>query len=175
MAPASKILTTAVFFLVSCRISGRIRGSGQRDRRRARFVSERRAQPSRTPTTMHVRTALLAAAFVAGAALGAPRTAAAQGYQVIVNAANSASTLPKGEVAALFLKQVTTWPDGTPVAVVDLTDKSTVRAAFSKEVLGRSATAVRSYWQQQVFGGRAVPPTQRASDAEVIAFVRENP
>ena len=123
---------------------------------------------------MHVRTALLAAAFVAGAALGAPRTAAAQGYQVIVNAANSASTLPKGEVAALFLKQVTTWPDGTPVVAVDLDGKSSIRNAFSRAVLGRSASAVNSYWQQQVFNGKAVPPTQRSSEAEIVAFVRDN-
>ena len=124
---------------------------------------------------MRLRHALLATAIAAAIVSGAPRAAAAQGYQVIVNASNSASTLPKGEVAALFLKQVTTWPDGTPVTVVDLTDKSPVRNAFSRAILGRSTTAVRSYWQQQVFGGKAVPPTQRAADAEVVAFVRDNP
>ena len=127
---------------------------------------------------MRLRHALLAIAIVAGTLAGAPTRAAAQGtrgFLVIVNAANSASTLPKGEVAALFLKQVTTWPDGTPVAVVDLDARSPVRAAFSRAVIGRPTSAVRSYWQQQVFGGRAVPPTQRASDAQVVAFVRENP
>jgi ABC-type phosphate transport system substrate-binding protein len=135
--------------------------------------------PVRTPLPiMRLRHALLATAIAAGALAGAPARAAAQGtpgYLVIVNAANSASTLPRGEVAALFLKQVTTWPDGSPVVVVDLTDRSPVRAAFSRAVIGRPATAVNSYWQQQVFGGKAVPPTQRASDAEVVAYVRENP
>ena len=124
---------------------------------------------------MRFRRALLAVAFAAGAITSAPRLAAAQGYQVIVNAANSASTLPKGEVAALFLKQVTTWPDGTAVAVVDLDGKSSTRNAFSRAVLGRSASAISSYWQQQVFNGKGVPPTQRTSDADVIAYVRDNP
>jgi ABC-type phosphate transport system substrate-binding protein len=127
---------------------------------------------------MRLRHALLATAIAAGAFVGAPVRATAQGtpgYLVIVNAANSASTLPRGEVAALFLKQVTTWPDGTPVAVVDLGDRSPVRAAFSRSVIGRPVQAVRNYWQQQVFGGRSVPPTQRASDVEVVAYVRENP
>ena len=127
---------------------------------------------------MRLRHALLATAIAVGALTGAPTRAHAQGtpgYLVIVNAANTATTLPKGEVAALFLKQVTTWPDGTPVAVVDLSDRSPVRAAFSRAVIGRPAAAVKSYWQQQVFSGKAVPPTQRASDAEVVAFVRENP
>jgi ABC-type phosphate transport system substrate-binding protein len=123
---------------------------------------------------MRLRIALLAIALAAGA-LGAPRAANAQGYLVIVNTSNTASTLPKGEVAALFLKQVTTWPDGSPVAVVDLVEKSPVRNAFSRAVIGRPTAAVRSYWQQQVFNGKAVPPTQRTSDAEVVAFVRDNP
>lgn len=127
---------------------------------------------------MRLRHAVLATAIAAGALTGASTRAAAQrtsGYLVIVNAANSASTLPRGEVAALFLKQVTSWPDGAPVVVVDLNDKSPVRAAFSRAVLGRPTSAVRSYWQQQVFSGRDVPPTQRASDVEVVAFVRDNP
>lgn len=124
---------------------------------------------------MRLRHTLLAVALAAGALAGAPRQASAQGYVVIVNAANSASTLPKGEVAALFLKQVTSWPDGSPVLVVDHSDHSPVRAAFSRGVLGRPATAVRSYWQQQVFSGRAVPPTQRGTDVEIVSFVRDNP
>lgn len=124
---------------------------------------------------MRFRHTLLAVALAAGALAGAPRQTAAQGYVVIVNTANSASTLPKGEVAALFLKQVTSWPDGSPVVVVDHSDRSPIRAAFSRAVIGRPATAVKSYWQQQVFSGRAVPPTQRSSDVEVLTFVRDNP
>ena len=127
---------------------------------------------------MRIRHALQATAVAVGALAGAPSRVAAQsssGYLVIVNTANTASTLPRGEVAALFLTQVTTWPDGSPVAVVDLTEKSPVRAAFSRGVIGRPIAAVRSYWQQQVFGGKGVPPTQRTSDVEVVAYVRDNP
>ena len=124
---------------------------------------------------MRSRHALLAVALAAGALAGAPRVSRAQGYVVIVNASNTASTLPRGEVAALFLKQVTSWPDGSPVVVVDHGDRSPIRAAFSRAVIGRPAAAVKSYWQQQVFSGRAVPPTQRGTDVEVVTFVRDNP
>ena len=124
---------------------------------------------------MRSRLVPVAALLAAGAFLGAPRTAAAQDYQVIVNASNSATTLPKSEVAALFLKQVTSWPDGSPVVVVDQPERSSARAAFSRAVLNRPARAISSYWQQQVFSGRDVPPTQRTSDAEVLAFVKSNP
>ena len=113
-------------------------------------------------------------ALAAGALLGAPRSAAAQNFVVIVNAGNSATSLPRGEVAALFLKQVTTWPDGSTVTVVDLPERAPARAAFSRTVIGRTSGAVAAYWQQQVFTGRGVPPTQRTSDAEIVAFVRTN-
>jgi hypothetical protein len=34
--------------------------------------------------------------------------------------------------------------------------------------------SVYSYWQEIVFSGRGEPPPERASDAEVVAFVRAN-
>jgi ABC-type phosphate transport system substrate-binding protein len=124
---------------------------------------------------MRFRHVPLAIGLAAGALLAAPRPAAAQDYVVIVNASNSATTLPKSEVAALFLKQVTTWPDGSPVVVVDQPERSAARVAFSRAVLGRPARAISSYWQQQVFSGKDVPPTQRRSDADVLDFVKSNP
>jgi hypothetical protein len=30
---------------------------------------------------------------------------------------------------------------------------------------------VKSYWQQQIFSGRSVPPVEKASDAAVVKFV----
>ena len=41
-------------------------------------------------------------------------------------------------------------------------------------VLGKTVSAVKSYWQQQIFAGREVPPVEKTSDAEVIAFVKAN-
>jgi len=34
---------------------------------------------------------------------------------------------------------------------------------------------VKSYWQQQIFSGRDVPPVEKSSDAQVVAFVKQNP
>lgn len=35
--------------------------------------------------------------------------------------------------------------------------------------------AVKRYRQQMIFGGRVVPPPEKASEDEVLAFVRGNP
>jgi ABC-type phosphate transport system substrate-binding protein len=34
---------------------------------------------------------------------------------------------------------------------------------------------VKSYWQQQIFSGRDVPPPEKQTENDVVAFVRSNP
>ena len=107
------------------------------------------------------------------ASLGAA-SAQATGYKVIVNSANPATALAKKDVSALFLKKKTKWDDGSAVTAVDQTDKSAARESFTSAVHGKPVAAIKSYWQQQIFSGRDVPPVEKSSDAEVIAFVRNN-
>jgi ABC-type phosphate transport system substrate-binding protein len=103
------------------------------------------------------------------ALLAAPATRAhAQGYVVVVNAAGP-STLAKDEVSKAFLKK------GGALVAVDQSKGAKVRDAFSKDVLGRPATAVATHWQQQIFAGKDVPPPEKGSDADVLAFVKGNP
>ena len=97
----------------------------------------------------------------------APR-ASAQGYVVVVNEAGPAS-LSKNEVSRIFLKK------STQLTPVDQDKEARVRSSFSKVILGRPLSAIVSYWQQQIFSGGESPPVEKASDAEVLAFVRANP
>ncbi len=120
------------------------------------------------------RTRSLALLGLAAAAL-LPVASAAAEYVVIVNTANSASTLARPDAARLFLRSTTQWPGGEHVKPVDLAKGSPVRKAFTKEVLGRSIGAIEQYWTQSVFSGRAVPPPEKRTDAEVVAYVREYP
>ncbi len=101
--------------------------------------------------------------------------AAAQDVKVIVNSANATADLPGDVVTKLFLKQTTKFPNGTAAQPVDQAKGSSVRVAFSKSVLGRGVAAVESYWQQQIFSGKDVPPPTKASDDEVVAYVKANP
>jgi ABC-type phosphate transport system substrate-binding protein len=99
----------------------------------------------------------------------------AQSYKVIVNSVNSLSSISKSDVADYLLKKKTKWPSGEKIAPIDQSDKSSVREDFSKDVLGKSVGAIRSYWQQAVFAGKDTPPVEKKSDAEVIEFVKANP
>jgi ABC-type phosphate transport system substrate-binding protein len=116
---------------------------------------------------------MMAIAMAAMVTTAAP--AMAQDFKVIVNSANSTADLSADVATKLFLKQATKFPNGTVAQPVDLGKASSVRAAFSKAVLGRAVTAVESYWQQQIFSGKDVPPAAKGSDDDVIAFVKANP
>jgi ABC-type phosphate transport system substrate-binding protein len=109
-----------------------------------------------------------------GLALGAAR-AEAQGYVVVVNAANPVTSIKKDRANGLFLKRITRWENGNPVVPVNLDRTSATREAFSRAVHGKSVSAIESNWQQQIFAGREAPPAQRNGDADVLAFVRANP
>ncbi len=95
-------------------------------------------------------------------------------FFVIVNAANNVSELSMIEVSHLFLKRVTSWEGGAGVVPVDLPQQSAVRQRFTKDVHGKTVDAIQAYWQREVFSGRQVPPVQRASSEEVVAFVTGN-
>ena len=113
--------------------------------------------------------------LVALAAIGAPAASQQSGYAVIVNEANSVATLSAEEVSKIFFKKTHRWTNGQDVVPVDLPESAPAREAFSAAVHGKSVGAVRAYWQQQIFSGRAVPPAEKPSDEQVVAFVRATP
>jgi ABC-type phosphate transport system substrate-binding protein len=102
------------------------------------------------------------------------RAAWAADYQVIVNPANPTDSLSRDQLGKMFLKKIVKWDTGAAIVPVDQVPNSPARAAFSKAGHGKPASAIVSYWQQQIFAGRAVPPAEKAGDAAVIAFVKAN-
>jgi hypothetical protein len=57
---------------------------------------------------------------------------------------------------------------------MDQPEGADVRKAFSVAVHDRSATAIRAFWQQQIFSGRDIPPVEKPGDAEVMRAVADN-
>ncbi len=99
----------------------------------------------------------------------------AQEFQVVVNAANPISEISKSDASKIFQKKSKKFENGQGASPVDLPANSPVREQFSQGVHGRSASAISSYWQQQIFSGRGVPPEEKGSDSAVLDFVRSNP
>jgi len=118
---------------------------------------------------------ILFAFLITASLLGSPSTGSTQGasgFKVIVNQENPVTALSRAEASQLFFKKTTRWEHGIQALPVDLNASSSVRATFSRAVLGRSTEAVKAYWNKLIFSGRSVPPPEMSSDALVVSYVQ---
>lgn len=102
----------------------------------------------------------------------APASGQRGGFRVVVNTANPVESMTGEQVARAFLKRTSTWAHGEPLEPVDQGSGAEVRARFSEDVFEKEVPWIKSFWQKQIFSGRAAPPPELASDAAVLAFVR---
>jgi ABC-type phosphate transport system substrate-binding protein len=96
----------------------------------------------------------------------------AQSYKVVVNNSNPVSSLTKKQVSNYLMKKAKKWDDGTIVSPVDQSANSAVRGSFSKDIHGKTTSAVKSYWQQAVFSGSGTPPSEKETDSQVLEYVK---
>jgi ABC-type phosphate transport system substrate-binding protein len=95
-------------------------------------------------------------------------------YQIIVNKENSVTSLTKDQIKKIYTKKLTKWKNDEKIKPVDLQKSSEVRKNFSTAVLGKSVSAMRAFWQRQIFSGKGVPPPEKKTDAEVIEYVKSH-
>src|SRR5579864_4225819 len=75
----------------------------------------------------------------------ASNLAGADGFLVVVNAANPVTSLAAGEISRMFLHKTMRWPGGGRVVPIDLPEGSPVRDAFSRAIHGRRTSAIQAY------------------------------
>lgn len=95
---------------------------------------------------------------------------------LVVNAATGAQLAPLDDEAAakIFLRQVKTFPDGSPAAPVNQKD-SPVTEEFRTKVLKKNAQQFKAYWAQQLFTGGSKPLQELDGDDAVLKYVAETP
>lgn len=113
--------------------------------------------------------------LLAAALFLAPAAALPSEFVLVANPSVSATAISRSEASRIFLRLQSDWPDGGHARPVDQSKASPLRDAFSRQVLGKSLASVEQYWTQAIFSGRAVPPVEKRSDADVLAYVRDNP
>ena len=124
------------------------------------------------------RSILVVFALTAFLAVEPQTTAVAQtsDYVVIVHSDNPRTSLSKNQASLFFLKKRKRWPDSNlDIEPVDQSGDSQVRQALSRDVHSRSVSAIKNYWQKQIFSGRNTPPPELSTDQEVIAWVSSRP
>ncbi|MCF8203723.1 hypothetical protein [Roseateles puraquae] len=109
----------------------------------------------------------LALAFLA---LGAQAQVA-----VVVNPKSAAASMTADQVASIFLGKSATLPSGATAAAADQAEGSAIREQFYSKVAGKQAAQVKAAWSRLVFSGKATPPKELSSSADVKKFVAANP
>ncbi|HTI03847.1 MAG TPA: substrate-binding domain-containing protein [Gemmatimonadales bacterium] len=115
--------------------------------------------------------------ILTGLCLSLPALLPAQevSYRIVVNATNPVARLTRDQVSKIFLRRINQWDNHQPVLPVDQAADSPVRRAFTKEIHGRTVASIQTWWQQQTFAGIGVAPPERASDIDVLDYVRRYP
>src|SRR5579872_576679 len=72
-------------------------------------------------------------------------------FVVIANPNNPVEQVERKFLEDAFLKKITQWPNDQVIRPVDLSPNSPVRQKFTEDVLKRTLSAVKSYWQQRIF------------------------
>ena len=114
---------------------------------------------------------LIATTFLAFASAS---TARAQDLIVIVNDAVPVTSLTVDELGRVFQKERVRWSNGLTLEPVDLTEQATTRERFSRMVYNKTTAQMKSWWQAQIFAGRAVPPVELPTEAMVVEYVRSH-
>lgn len=108
-------------------------------------------------------------------ALSSTTAADEVGFKVIVNPKNPITNIDRDLLRNAFLKKEAVWHNGETIRPIDLSSKSTVRVRFTRVVLKKTAAQLKTYWSQQIFSGKGVPPPELPTPADVISYVMANP
>ena len=94
---------------------------------------------------------------------------------VVVNPKSPLAAMTADQVSAIFLGKTSTLPSGGTALPTDLPDSAGTRELFYTKVTAKSTAQVKAAWSRLVFSGKATPPKELASSAEVKKFVASNP
>ena len=118
-----------------------------------------------------MKPALRTIAILSLLCLSAPSDA----VDLVVNQAVPADTLSRSTVRSIFSMRMTSWPNGMPIQVFVLGDKSALHADFSKQILGVFPHQLRRAWNRQIFAGTGQAPAKLESEEEMRDMVAKTP
>jgi ABC-type phosphate transport system substrate-binding protein len=93
---------------------------------------------------------------------------------LVVSSDSSIGSVDESTVSRLFLGRASEI-DGVAVTLINQDEGEDIRTEFENEVLGKTGARLRSYWSRLVFTGKAQPPEEVGGDADVKAYLADNP
>ncbi len=113
--------------------------------------------------------------FAAGTALCISSAGVFAQVAVVVNPKSPLASMTAEQVSGIFLGKSNTLPSGGTAMPTDLPDSVATRELFYTKVTGKSTAQVKAAWSRLVFSGKATPPKELGSSADVKKFVASNP
>jgi ABC-type phosphate transport system substrate-binding protein len=106
--------------------------------------------------------------ILAAAALALVAATASADVVVIVSAKSTASTMTAEQISQIYLGK------SSQMRPVDSGD-GPIRSQFYAKVAGKDEAQVKAIWSKLVFTGKATPPKELATSAEVVKAVAADP
>jgi hypothetical protein len=100
--------------------------------------------------------------------------ASEESFKVIVNPDNPVAAIDREFLRDAYLKKAADWNHGETVRPIDLSTRFSVRERFVADVLKKSTSQLKNYWNQQIFSGKSVPPPEAGSTADAVSYVLEH-
>lgn len=102
---------------------------------------------------------------------GNASTAPDGAFKIIANPQVSADAVDRDFVRDAYLKKSTEWPNGDTLHPIDLAAKFREHDRFTEQVIRKTPAQLRTYWNQQIFSGKGVPPPEADAVEDVIDYV----
>src|ERR1700733_6102164 len=100
-------------------------------------------------------------------ALGRRSIAGDDNYEIIVNPSLDVSDIDRDTLRDIYFKKVTEL-GGDAVHPIGLSAKFPAAERFMHDVLHKTPAQLKSYWNQQIFSGKGVPPPDADSPSSAI-------
>lgn len=104
-----------------------------------------------------------------------PTRADVSEFRVVANTDARGEAISKKVLVAAYRGETVRWASGMAMQPLDQSARSSLRKAFSRDVLGQSIQEQQVYWIKQISMGRRNAPPVKVTDEEVLAFLVANP
>lgn len=112
-------------------------------------------------------------AFAAGLLLCLCNTA--NSVDLVINRDIDYENVSRNTLRSIFSMRMTQWPNGTPIRVFVMGDKTAQHAAFTKHLLGVFPHQLRRAWNRQIFSGMGQAPIKVESEEEMLEQIENTP
>ncbi|MEJ2405338.1 MAG: substrate-binding domain-containing protein [Candidatus Thiodiazotropha sp.] len=100
---------------------------------------------------------------------------AAQGVDLVANRSIDFETISKSTLRSIFSMRMTQWPDGTPIRVFVMGDKTPQHTDFAKHILGVFPHQLRRAWDRQIYSGMGQAPIKVETEQEMLEQIATTP